>query len=275
MRILFLLFFITSLTALRSQDYPITDRSFAYATAFTMQPKSLMLESGYFHVGALGGVKGGDLRGMSLRMRYGLPQNFEIRLTSGLQNFSFDNPNSELNFGGLAPLEISFKKTLSQESANWPSLYLLSEFVIPKIGDQTLREESLRPSIRLISEKILSPLFIVGVNVGHKWMAQGERRLTYSSSMRIGLSSRSALYFEFYGWQSTNEIASANFIDAAIEWWAFDDIIFDLAIGKGVSQYADDYFISIGASFRFDRKTKSVNNDISLRNSKDFSESRR
>ena len=239
------LLFLIGILDLQGQDYPVTDRSFAYATAFTMPKRTAMLESGYFHVNSKPQSGLQDISGQSFLLRIGIHKHVEFRVRSG---FNYLNFLSE-EIGGLVPLEISVKNKVFSEGRIRPAVFLLSEFVIPDTGNPNLQSEKLRPAFRIIVEKFLNRFFILGGNLGYKWMNDGEKSLTYSSSLRMALSNSFSVYAEFYGTNS-NFNPSANFVDVAAEFWITPHFVLDVAYGIGITDAADDNFISIGGAWR-------------------------
>ncbi len=227
------------------QDYPVTDRSFAYTTAFTMPASTAMLESGYYHVNSNQPGSIQDISGQSFLLRYGVNSFTELRIRCGFMYLNFEPAEA----GGLVPLEISMKNRLLPEGRISPAVFMLSEFTIPNTGNTDLQTAKLRPSVRLIVEKFLNNLFILGGNFGYKWQDDGERSLTYSTSLRIALDASYSIYAEFYG-SNSNVMSSANFVDVAAEFWITPHFVLDIAYGIGITDSADDDFISVGGAWR-------------------------
>ena len=229
-----------------AQVYPITDRSFAYATAYTISQGHFQLETGYFGVWDLNKEELPDLTGYSGLLRYGITDAVEVR--GRLGRLSFDLGDEV--FSGWDGLELSTKIAVLPEGKFLPSAGLLFELDIPWAGKEGIRESTLSPSTKFIFEKYINSTFIIGGNFGWQWLSGNEALTNYSISLRTALTEEIALYTEFYGFNNS-EIGARDFVDAALEFWVLDGIALDLVIGWGVSDNADGGFWSIGASFYF------------------------
>lgn len=229
-----------------AQIYPITDRSFAYATAYTIPEGHFQLETGYFGVWDLNKEELPDLSGYSGLLRYGLVDGVEIR--GRLGRLSFDLGDEV--FSGWDGLELSTKIAVLPEGQYFPSVGLLWELDIPWAGKEGIRESTLSPSTKFIFEKYINSTFIIGANFGWQWLSGNDALTNYSISLRTALTDEVALYTEFYGFNN-KFIGARDFVDIALEVWMWDGIALDAVIGWGITDNADGGFWSIGASFYF------------------------
>ncbi|MEL6390243.1 MAG: transporter [Bacteroidota bacterium] len=228
------------------QVYPITDRSLAYTTAATIPAGSLQLESGYFGVHDLSKVSDLRLDGLSLLTRLGLNDRAELRL--GLNGLSFNDAAGGVS--GLAPVTISSKLAVIDEGLKMPAISLLAGVAVSDIASSELANETIQPSIKIIPEKFLNHLFIIGGNVGWTYLPDAPE-IGYSVSLRLAITEELALYGEFYGFNSAVTEAR-DFVDLAFEVWAWDGVALDVALGWGITDAADGGFISLGAARYFD-----------------------
>jgi len=229
-----------------AQTYPITDRSFAYATAYTIPKGHLQVETGYFRVWDLNKQELPDLTGFSGLFRYGVSESAEFRARIGRLNFDLGDEN----FSGWDGLELSSKIALFPEGQKLPSLGILVELDIPGAGAEGIKESQLSPSMKFIFEKYLNPTFIIGGNFGWQWLSGNSPLANYSLSLRTALSEEVAVYAEFYGFNN-GVTAARDFVDVALEVWMWDGVALDIVIGWGVTDNADGGFWSGGASFYF------------------------
>ena len=240
----FLIFFLLVKSSF-AQDYPITDRSFGYATAFTMPKNTAMLETGFFQVNGLGGSSARIL-GQSLLFRYGLAKSTEIRFRTGYQSLQ----EKDFSLNGIAPVELSLKQKLMAEGQYLPAVYFLAEATFP-IGKEGLTPEGLNPSARIILEKYLNHIFIIGANLGGTWYDDNQSSFNYSISLRTALCDEISFYTEFFG-KDYNYDYKNNFFGVALEFWLFPELVFDIAAGVGVSAQADNDYFAAGLAYRFD-----------------------
>lgn len=242
--IVFLVAIVLSTSYSKAQDYPITDRSLGYATAYTMPDKTVQLESGYFYLNDLSGSPS-DLSGQALLMRFGFKHGIEFRARMGLQQLRIGNLVSE----NIAPLELSIKKSIFQEGKYSPSLYLLAQYDMTPRGNGTGLGKA-NPSIRLITEKYINEILIIGANIGYTWIrSPKESSVNYTLSARIALAPSVSLYGEFWG-RDFSDLGQNNYAGGAIEFWLWEDFVFDLALGSGVSEGGDGFYWSAGLVYR-------------------------
>jgi len=242
MRIMILFFLIVLGVKLSAQNYPITDRSFAYATAFTMPKGKLQLEGGYFNVHNLQKVESLSLGGFQSNLRYGISGNTELRAGASFNSFK-DGSFSER----FTTLKLGMKTQLTQESGLWPALSFLAEVEIPDLTpEESSTSSNTIPSFRLVAEKYLNDVFIIGANLGWAWTSSTPD-FTYSLALRTAITDEIALYAEYYG-RNSSVIPAVDFADIAIEFWVWDNVALDFVVGWGVTEFSDGGFISVGGA---------------------------
>ncbi len=234
------------------QEYPITDRSLAYTTAPVLAKGTLQVEGGYFSVNDLENMEGLNLTGFSSLTRFAFHERMEFRVTMALNSFVSDPSDPSTRTTGLSSLQTSLKTNIIHESTYLPAFSLLVNMEWDFLGKAVFRPERPAFLFRVIVEKVLNHRFIAGTNIGLWWRDHINAIPTYSFSLRTAIHEKWALYAEFYG-QNSPVTPSENYVDMAIEHWIFDDLIIDLAIGKGISHFAASYFVSLGAAIRFSR----------------------
>ena len=223
-----------------SQTYPITDRSFAYATAYTMPSGVGQIEGGYFSVRELEMEDGLSISGFQSLFRYGISGSSEVRATLGYNSLSAGPER----FTGVSGLKLGIKTGLVEEGQYLPAISFLAEAELPDIGSIDFRPAIFTPSMRFIVEKYLNDVWIIGTNLGWTW-TESAPRFNYSLSLRTALTDEIALYTEFYG-SNSKFTAPRDFVDVALEFWVMDRVALDVVIGWGITDGADGGFISIG-----------------------------
>lgn len=244
-----LLLLFVSHGIIRAQSYPITDRSFAYASAAIVEQGKPMLEFGYFSIRNLSRTEDAWLDGMNLQGRIGISKFMEFRMSTSLNHLHAGTKTQIPTSLGVGSVNTGVKSLLFNEGSIRPAISLVGNIEWSFLGDPTFLPQNTTPALRMVIEKYLNARFILGGNLGLTF--PGRSLLpTYALSLRTALGEHWALYSEFYGQEDTTG-SPQNYVDLAIEFWAQKNIIFDLAYGLGVSEQADGYFISIGGAIRF------------------------
>lgn len=233
------------------QDYPITDRSFAYVTAATLDKSKGQIEYGYFQLHDLA-LSQLDLAGNTVLIRYGLLKSVELRARIGHRKFYIQESDISNVLSEVAPVQLSTKISLIPEGRYMPAISTLLEFDLPAAQSEGFRPNELNVTGRIIAEKYINDIFIVGANLGYT-KGDGElSSLNYSLSTRIAVKDEIALYLEFFGNDFNLDIPTTNYAGGALEFWLLDDLALDFAYGWGVSEIRDRNYWSVGLAFLMD-----------------------
>ncbi len=235
---------MTICVALAAQDYPITDRSFGYTTAYAVPAGTMYVETGYFQLDGLSGLEGTGITGQSLLLRTGLWKGAELRARAWYQSVKLGATKLE----GLSPVELGIKQSIVEPSSGWPSVFALVELGLP-VGSGAFRPNGIDARTKIIAEKYISNTFIIGINAGRVWRGLQNHDLEYSASLRTAITPEMALYTEFFG-TKTDDFAANNFMGLAYEVWLFPQIVLDVAAGIGVSEAGDDHYWAVGLVYR-------------------------
>jgi len=227
-----------------AQDYPITDRSFGYTTAYAVPAGTMQLETGYFQLDGLGGLDRTGIEGQSLLLRTGLWKGAELRGRAWYQSVRL----GETRLEGLSPVEVGIKQSIVEPSSGWPSIFALVELGLP-VGSGAFRPNGIDTRTKIIAEQFISNTFILGVNAGKVWRGKEADDLEYSASLRTAITPNMALYGEFFGIK-TKDLDANNFLGVAYEVWLFPQIVLDVAAGLGVSEGGDDHYWAVGLVYR-------------------------
>jgi hypothetical protein len=81
---------------------------------------------------------------------------------------------------------------------------------------------------------------------GYFFQASGSAGLSYPLSDRLGT------FVEYYGiYPDARGSDCAHYADGGFAYLITDDVQFDVSAGVGLNEQADDYFVSVGFSFRY------------------------
>jgi hypothetical protein len=186
----------------------------------------------------------------SVLLRYGILNNFELRMA--VQNvkstLEFDGASSSVS--GMAPLSLGFKMNVCDEKGLRPSAGFEINFSVPNLASKEFKNDFVGTSIILALENSITDKFSAGYNIGASWDGNSpEPTFGYSLSLGYEFSKRFSGFAEVYGFMPEKTRADHRF-DFGLNYLALNNLIFDASAGVGITNNAPDFFISGGFSFR-------------------------
>lgn len=246
-----------------AEDGIVTDRPDQTESAVVIAPGVLQFETGFLY------TSGDDARGLTLPttlIRAGLGHRLELRIDlAGVEKDLLSDDS------GLADPSLGFKLRLWEEAGWRPEAALIAATTIP-IGEEGFSSERLDPDFRFAFAHTLSERVGLGYNLGMTWETREEPTrgalytqltgrepvdrdtgalLNYTVTTGIGLTEQLSMFIELFGDVSLNaDAGAAHYLDGGFTWAPRANLQFDLSGGIGLSDAADDYFVSAGVSFR-------------------------
>lgn len=251
--IIFTLLFLSS--RLFAQETPdlITDRPDQTESAATVPHKSLQIETGFIW----GNDETSTLKTSSTTynttlLRYGLLNNFELRLGMEYNGDKFENKQlkNTSSINGLSPLHAGFKIKITEEEGWKPEMAFLAGLDLPFTAATDYKTDYTAAGMRLSFAHTLSDRLSVGYNLGAEW--DGDTAIPgyfYSLALGIGITDKIGAFTEFYGTFFENNTAEHLF-DAGFTYLIKPKLQIDLSGGLGLNDNALDSFISCGLSYR-------------------------
>lgn len=188
----------------------------------------------------------------TLLSKYGINKRFELRLITTLQT-NTDNsitPAKKSN-GGLTPVEVGAKIALWEENKLLPKTSLIFHVGIPKLASTYHQVNHLAPNFRFTMQHSITENTGLGYNVGAEWDGiHKEPTWIYTFAPGINLSEKWYGYIEAFGFISQIHKPEHS-LDAGIAYYIKPDFKIDLSSGFGISSAAPDWYVAVGASFRF------------------------
>lgn len=221
------------------------------------------IEGGYsFFRRSDGGETEHSHTGPELMLRYGINENVECRIR---YNEAWLFGESE-DRRGAEDLRWSFKVRLNDQR-NWvPEGALELRFTAPTGGDEW-STDSVEFGLDYIYGWRLNEKIELYGSTGFATNALGDFAfvpadpadddfMLYTQSIAIGaeMTEQMTLYAEFFGLFSDgleNDDVSPVFFNIGLDYYFTDDLVFDLRVGHGVNDDADDFFYGIGCGLRF------------------------
>jgi hypothetical protein len=242
----------------------VTDRPDQTESPVVLQPGQLQIETGFLYSASE------DARSLTLPttlFRVGVVKRLELRVELGGVENDFFNDET-----GLGDLGIGGKVRLWDEKGWIPEAALLFGTSVP-MGEEGFSSERFDPDFRFSFAHTLTDRVGLGYNLGMTWETREEvtssRLFTllteretidrdtgaffnYTLTTGIGLTDRLGMFLEVFGDIAINADASpAHYFDGGFTWAPRPNLQFDLSGGIGLSEAADDYFVSAGVSVRF------------------------
>lgn len=203
-------------------------------------------ENGFQYDQLPDGTKTLSLNGSILR--YGLSENTEIYLGSGL-HLANNGSGWNLNEIGITPLLFGTKIKCYEGKGLIPSMGVLAEFNVPKIGSKDLCPSYIAPKLYLLLEQHLFEGFNLCYNAGLKW--DGERA---EPTLYLAIGAWFSITERLGGYAETNnyfhsEDGSQYMTEFGLTWLASRRVQLDLSAALDFQHLMDFYAISCGVSW--------------------------
>jgi hypothetical protein len=219
-----------------------TDRPDHTEGVFIVKKNTIQLESGYFHE-VLKNKAPFRVMPTSL-IKYGVSENFEIQS-------QIDVGSSNGNVG-LSPVSLGFKAILWKERGILPEFAIIGRVQMKNLGTKESRLTKNVPMVRLAFQNNLSPLFVLGYNLGVHWNEFEKPGYVVSSSLNYHLNKKTTFYAELF-----NETKPATFFnpiaDLGVLVLVSKELLIDASIGKYLNDSAgSNFYYTLGFTTRLD-----------------------
>jgi len=251
MKFLIFVFLLFICKNIKAQDEPIdTDRPDQTESPVTVKKYWMQIEHGF-------GIERDNkisTTGSSTLFRYGLLQNFELRLETDFIHTPSTKYSSSTT--KLQPITMGTKVSLWQPK-NWlPKTSLLIHVGIPFLAAKSFKNLNAAPGIILAFQNNLSQIISWGYNIGAEWDGENsDPTYIYTFSNGIDVSEKLYGFLEIYGSLKNDGLPQHN-IDAGLSLLINNNIKLDISSGAGITNAAPDWSIAIGASIRFNIEKK-------------------
>ncbi len=244
------LFFSLSAAATAQVEKIDTDRPDQTESAVLVPKKWIQFEMGFSK--QVNNSSESEFQHPTLLSKYGISKRFEFRLiTTAQTNTEMTSPALKRSNTGLTPVEVGAKISLWEEKNLLPKTSLIFHVGIPKLASRYYQADHLAPNFRFTMQHSLTPKIGLGYNVGAEWDGVNkEATWIYTFAPGINLSEKWYGYVEAFGFISRINKPQHS-LDAGIAYYISRDLKVDLSSGFGISKESPDWYIAIGASFRF------------------------
>jgi hypothetical protein len=251
-KLLFLLpvFTISYISSIAQVEKIDTDRPDQTESAVIVPKKWIQVEAGFSKQQNSPGST--EFQHPTLLSKYGITKRIELRLITTLTTNTYYNAAQlKQKESGLEPVELGVKIALWEEKKLLPKTSLLFHVAIPKLATKKFHGDKLAPNFRFTMQHSITNNIAIGYNLGAEWDGfSNEATWIYTFAPGINLGEKWYGYIEAFGFISKQNKPEHS-IDAGIAYYINSNFKLDLSSGFGISEEAPDWYIAIGASFRF------------------------
>jgi len=252
------LLFISSVSFAQTDDIGalITDRPDATESPSLVRKGFLQIETGGFYTdNGDDGFKTKEMTYNTTLLRYGLLENFELRIGLDYRSTEFESNGQQIGekLNGTSPLLIGAKIGIAEENGWMPKMAILGHLSMPFTAGSDYRLENTGMDFKFSFDHTLNERSSIAYNLGARLDAENpELAYLYTLAYGYDLTSKIGVYVELYG--DFPEDSSANHLwDAGFTYLANDDLQFDLTFGSGITE-GQNLLLSAGLSYRIRKK---------------------
>lgn len=235
----------TGIVVAQSPDL-VTDRPDQTESATVVPRGMVQVETGYLFARD-GNIDSYEVPGTLFRI--GLGGRMELRLGhTGAIGRGGRNGAGDTNLG----VKVNLIK--GRDGAK-PELAILGGLSLPT-GDHEFSSDGIDPSFLFSFTHALSPKLSLGYNIGTSWESFSDQStrdafILYSLVLGVGLTDRLSTFLELFGDRQITDITATGVsVDGGLTFLLNDIVQFDVYVGKGLREPADDIFVGTGLSFR-------------------------
>ncbi|SDE32725.1 Putative MetA-pathway of phenol degradation [Riemerella columbipharyngis] len=188
-------------------------------------------------------------------LRYALNRTVELRIL-------IDAEKQE-NSRGLKPIAFSFKQKIIDKNKIVPAITLVGYASMGSLSSKDFRTNNVNTEWKLAFENTLSNMITLGYNIG---TSENFKNFNLSVSNGYALSGKLSAFVEYFSTINKKE----HNIDIGVLYLLNPNLQLDLAVGSPVFTHSNDFFGTLGVSYKF-KKNKYIGGiPKSLKQSRNF-----
>ena len=165
-----------------------------------------------------------------------------------------DSEGSGASDTGIEDLYLGAKLHLTRQAGRLPALALLPQMTLPT-GSTLFSAGRALPGVNLVySWDVAGGLSLAGSTQVNLAAADGDDSYpewAQSAVAGTGLGTRGSVYGEWYAFLPTRTDApKEHYLNAGLTWLTADDSQWDVRVGVGLNDAAEDFFAGVGAAIR-------------------------
>lgn len=229
-----------------------TDRPDMTEASSTVPQGYLQVETGgFYQTFEKNQIKTENFTYNTTLVRYGLSNNFELRLGWNLQEDVTQINGQKLDnvSSGISPLLLGMKVYITEEKGWIPEISLIGHVFLPFTASTDYRPETTGVDFRFSLAHTLSEKSSLGYNLGMAWGNDSpEASYIYTIAYGYSISEKLGAYVELYG-DLPEDIKAIHLWDAGLTYLISNDLQLDMSFGTSITE-GQDLLISAGLSFR-------------------------
>lgn len=180
----------------------------------------------------------------------------EVRVGVGLVAQRTAMNGTGLDENGFEDLYLGFKLALAEQNGVMPALAILPQATIPT-GSDRFSSDQILPGLNLVYSWDLTDAFSLsgGTLVNRAVGDAGDAMAEWAQSLSggIGLGDRQSLYGEWFAVfeDEPGGMQAEHYVNTGLTWLLTDDVQWDIRVGVGLNDRAEDLFFGTGLSLRF------------------------
>ena len=224
----------------------ITDRPDQTESAFVVPWRTVQLESGAKTTWNTDRIRTFDYNGTLVRV--GVLKFAELRVSQEFQRQEIELLNEEITANGFGALTLGTKVKLWDEKGYRPRAAVLVDYVLPT-GSEEIREES-QYLVRASFSHELTDKWGVGYNLGGGYFGDDDYIFTYTLAVGRDLTDKLGAFIEVFG-EKEDGLETSLATDGGFTYLLLYNLQLDLSGGIGLTESAEDGYVSLGVSWRF------------------------
>ena len=178
--------------------------------------------------------------------KYGVNENFELRLITEFANEKTNNDN----LYGFNPVLIGCKIKISEEKGCFPKTSFIGHISLPNAASTIFKTDYFAPEFRFLMQHTLSKKMSFSYNFGVEWNGfTPEPTFIYTVTTGYALTEKLGCYAEFFGFAPQINSANHNF-DTGFTYLINNNFMIDVSSGVGITKNAPDHYVAFGFSIR-------------------------
>jgi hypothetical protein len=187
----------------------------------------------------------------TLLSKYGVSKWAELRMITTYGTFRHKENNIRYGYEhGLVDVQMGGKAKLLKEKGLRPQISLIAHYDFARL--RTLGKDTIDgANFRFTMQHMLSPKISLGYNMGMEWGRFGDDpAYIYTLTTGFNLAEKWYAYVEAFGSVWQNETPEHQ-VDGGLAYFINDNFKIDASAGLGINKKAQDHYMAIGTSFRF------------------------
>lgn len=235
-----------------TEEEMITDRPDATESPSAVPVGSLQIETGAFYESfEEEGIKSETLGYNTTLLRYGLLENFEVRVGWNFEEVKTSIADTKIDdvASGLSPLLLGMKLEIVEEKGWLPEIGFLGHLTLPFTASSDFRPETTGVDFRFSLVHTLNDKSSIAYNIGAQWGNDSpEAAYVYTLVYGYSIFDTLGIYAEIYGDMPEDNKAN-HYWDAGLTYSIANNIQLDATVGRSITE-GQDILLAAGISYR-------------------------